>query len=403
MNPIPCLAVALIATLVLPNELVAQESSAEVYSRRVLPILRSPSGSSCKECHFSGIELADFLGANEAETFAKLRSGGWIDVKQPADSKLLAFIKRHGAKTTPAIQQLRDGELKALTAWIGSASSNPDLLAKQTAESIGIELDEALIRHLRSDTVLSRFTENIWTEMGRCINCHSPERNQKQVEKHGEQMSWIVPHDPEGTLVFLRENGLIDLDDPDRSAIRTKPAGLVEHGGGPKFPVGSDSDKRFLSFLRDYAKTLAGEYASSDELPEPRSERSRATENFLRLTQLPKAWAGKLMRVDLYAESDTGWSESRIATADSPVNGEQQIWQGIMRTVSSRESEPKQQIRGGRYLARIYVDRARRLENNPDADLTNEDFVGVIEFAGPWKLGWREPKIVGFDHDQTQD
>lgn len=393
----------LVAFLTATSVLWAEPRSSEIYSRRVLPLLRLPQGSSCKECHFSGVELSDFLSEQEAETFAKLRAGGWIDVKHPAHSKLLTFIRRHGEETSPALKKLRHDEMHALTSWIKSAVTNPELLSKKAAPNIGIELDDALIRHLRSDHVLSRFTDNIWTEMGRCINCHSPERNQKQVEKHGEQMSWIVPRDPEATLKHLRESGLIDLDEPDESEIRTKPTGLVEHGGGPKFPIGSDSDKRFLAFLRDYAKVVTGEYDSSNELPEPSEERSRATENFLRLIHLPKMWADKLMRVDLYARTDAGWSKSRVATADSPVNGKQQIWQGIMRTVSPRDGDPKEKLRPARYLARIYVDQEDRLRQDPDAPLTENDFIGTIEFEGPWKLGWREPKIVDFGHHVKHD
>jgi hypothetical protein len=207
-------------------------------------------------------------------------------------------------------------------------------------------------------------------------------------------MSWIVPHDPPATLTYLLDNGLIDLEDPGQSELRTKPTELVEHGGGPKFPVGSASDKRFLTFLRDFAKVVEGGYTASNQLPVPSSEKSRATENFLRLTHLPKAWAGKLLRVDLYPHTDAGWSRQRVATADSPVNGEQRIWQGIMRTVSPRDGAPKERLRPSRYLARVSVDRAERLKQNPDAELTEKDFVGTIEFEGPWKLGWREPKIV---------
>jgi hypothetical protein len=371
-----------------------KEPSSEIYTRRVLPLLRSPAGSSCKECHFSGIELSDFLGEREADTFSNLRAGGWIDVKHPAHSKLLTFIRRHGKQTSPEIKKLRHNEIDALTAWIKSASSDPELLAKKAPPNIGIELDESLIRHLRRDHVLSRFLDNIWTEMGRCINCHSPERNQKQVEEHGEQMSWIVPRDPEATLKYLHKSGLIDLDDPDESEIRTKPTELVEHGGGPKFPIGSDSDKRFLAFLRDYAKVVAGDYSASRQLPKPSLERSRATANILRLTNLPEAWSGKLLRVDLYAATDIGWSKARVATADSPVNGEQRIWQGIMRTVSPRDADPRARLRPGRYLARISLDRDERMKHDPDALLTETDFVGTIEFEGAWKLGWREPKIV---------
>ena len=376
----------------------AETNSDDVYSKRVLPLLRSPAGSSCKECHFGGIELSDLLSENEAESFAKLRAGGWIDAEHPGHSKLLTFVRRHGEETSPVIKKLRKKEVEALTAWIKAASSKPQLLAAKAKDDTGIELDAELIRYLRSDHVLSRFTDNIWSEMGRCINCHSPERNERQVKEHGEQMSWIVPHDPEATLEYLVNNGLIDLDDPEQSEILTKPTELVEHGGGPKFPVGSTSDKRFLTFLRDYAKVVTGNYTSSEQLPEPNAETTRATEHFLRLVHLPEAWSGKLMRVDLYAHSDAGWSKHRVATADSPVARDKLIWQGIMWTVAPGDKTPAKTLGNRKYQARIYVDRTDRMKNDPDARFSNDDFVATIDFDGPWKLGWREPKIVHAKH-----
>lgn len=216
-------------------------------------------------------------------------------------------------------------------------------------------------------------------------------------------MSWIVPHDPEATLEYLLSNGLIDLADPEQSEIRTKPTELVEHGGGPKFPVGSASDKRFLTFLRDYARVVDGDYKSSDQLPKPSDEITQATENFLRLTDLPKVWSGKLLRVDLYARTDAGWSGQRVATADGLINGEKQVWQGIMRTVSPPGAIPKERLHGGHFLARVSVDLDDRLKNDPDAVLTDMDFVSAIEFKGRWKLGWRDPKIVDAGHIENRN
>ncbi|MEO8269893.1 MAG: hypothetical protein ABI557_09235, partial [Aureliella sp.] len=252
----------------------AQNVASEIYGKRVLPLLRSPAGSSCQECHFSGMELSGFFNDDEAETFAKLRSGGWIDVSNPEKSKLLTFVNRHGKDPTESIREVREKERTALTEWLVAAVAQPELLAHHADADVGLELDATLIRHLRSDQVLTRFNDNIWSEMGRCINCHSPEKNERLVKEHGERMSWIVPHDPEATLIYMRENGLIDFDDPAQSELRTKPAGLIKHGGGPKFAIGSASDKRFLSFLVDFAKVVEGKYKSSKELPTFSTERT---------------------------------------------------------------------------------------------------------------------------------
>lgn len=370
------------------------EPSSEIYARRVLPLLRSPAGSSCQECHFSGMELGDFLSDDEADTFAKLRAGGWIDLDEPGKSKLLTFVNRSSAHPSKEILAVRQKEQAALSAWITAAVSRPDLLSHKPKSDVGIELDAALVRHLRSDHVLSRFTDNIWSSMGRCINCHSPERNERQVKEHGDQMSWIVPHDPEATLAYLRENGLIDLVNPDDSEIRTKPTEIVEHGGGPKFSVGSAADKLFLAFLRDYAKVIDGSYTARSQLPTASTQKINATENFLRFVELPEKWGGKLLRVDLYTKTDAGWSTDPVASADGLVSEEKLQWQSSMWTISPLTKTPAKELLPGDYLARISVDQSDRLKNDPDASLSKDDFVGTIEFGGAWKPGWREPKIV---------
>ncbi len=197
--------------LVLSSSLAfAQADSSDVFKRRILPLLQSPDQSSCQECHVAGIGIATFLKDSEAATFASLLSSGWIDTESPEKSKLLTFVNRHTDETTADIQRLREREFKALTSWITAASKNQELLSLATNASAGIELDEELIRHLRKDRVVSRFLDSIWADIGRCVNCHSPDRNQKFVKEHGEQMSWVVPNDPARTLNYLLDHDLID-------------------------------------------------------------------------------------------------------------------------------------------------------------------------------------------------
>ena len=70
------------------------------------------------------------------------------------------------------------------------AVREPDLLSvKPEDEPFGPAVPEELIRHARSDRVLGWFVENVWSEVGRCAACHSPEKNAEQVKKHGKQVS----------------------------------------------------------------------------------------------------------------------------------------------------------------------------------------------------------------------
>lgn len=104
------------------------------------------------------------------------------------------------------------------------------------------------------------------------------------------------------------------------------------------------------------------------------------------------------MRVDLYAETENGWSKHRVATADSPVAKDKLMWQGIMWTVAPADEMPAKNLGNQRYQARIFVDRSDRMKKDPKARFNNDDFVGTVEFEGVWKPGWKEPKIVDSKH-----
>ena len=186
------------------------ETAREIYTRRVMPLLESDAKSSCSECHFRGVELGDFLTRDPGETFAQLRGRGWIDIEQPEKSKLLDFLSRAPENGDPLIAKVRAAELTALREWITAAASEPSMLSAPVPSSKDLELPREFIRHARRDRVLASFSEAVWSQLARCVNCHSPDRNAKQVEKHGEQMSWIVPGNPAATLKVLTERELID-------------------------------------------------------------------------------------------------------------------------------------------------------------------------------------------------
>jgi len=48
---------------------LAGADAATIFSRRILPILKADSSSSCTECHFAGVELRDFILDDQAKTF----------------------------------------------------------------------------------------------------------------------------------------------------------------------------------------------------------------------------------------------------------------------------------------------------------------------------------------------
>jgi hypothetical protein len=60
----------------------------------------------------------------------------------------------------------------------------------------------------------------------------------------------------------------------------------------------------------------------------------------------------------------------------------------------AQELQTRRQFPGGRYLARIYVDRDGNTARNRDYEMGAADFVGEVEFDGPWPAGYQPPKIL---------
>lgn len=395
-------------------------TAAEIFQSRIVPLLQSPEKSSCSECHLQGVELRDFLAHDQKQTFANLRARGWIDVEQPEKSKLLEFISRHTNVSTPMIQRIRATESEALKKWIVAAVREPELLKEPLPLENDLELPLEFIQHARTDQIVARFCEAIWSQLSRCASCHSPERNQQQVKKNGQQMSWIVPRDPAATLSLLVERKLIDWEDPEQSELRTKPLGLVKHGGGPKFVIGDQTDRKWLSFLEDYSKLKQGKLTKTDKLPTVPDRRSWLSEMQLKITDFPEAWKGRLLTLSLHPKNADGtWNDNPVATSDSPVNRKQLVWQHpltVFQSVDPHKDETEwskpltaaDAITPGRYqlrlhLGRLVVDEESRPINEigPPSPLV---LVATSELNAPWPPGYQPPKILSFiEMQQIQD
>ncbi len=286
------LLIVVVATALGCQSLLA-ESPSEIYQRRVIPLLQSSSASSCSECHLQGIKLDDFLSMDPKASFASLRARGWIDIDNPSDSKLLQFIAKKPEDSTDLMDQVRKSELEGIGQWIRASVVDPELLDTPLPELNDLKLDEKLIRHARKDHVVSRFVDIVWSQLERCANCHSPDRNAKQVEKNGEQMSWIVPNSPSETLQLLEDRSLINLENPMASFLRTKALGQDEHGGGIKFPLDGHTDREWSQFLRDYAAVKSNRYDRSRDIPNFDSIRTWRTGLHLRIKELPSLAPGQ--------------------------------------------------------------------------------------------------------------
>lgn len=379
------------------------DTALSLFERRILPILISPKPSSCAECHLSGVDLKDYIRPTQSETFAALLRAGLVDTEEPDRSKLLTFIARKPEKSSLITDKVRQQEYDAFRAWLTAAIRDPQLIdAKTGGEPIGPELPGEVIRHARSDRILASFVDNIWSEIGRCAACHSPDKNAKHVKEHGEQVSWITLGDPESTLQYMLDADLIDRVDPERSLLLTKPTLQVEHGGGQKMVVGDRSYKQFRRFLDDYAATAAGEYRRVSDLPRPSAEVSHVSEIWFKLTDVPEEFDQKLLQVDLYRWDGQGWSETRWATSDRPVFGKGRLWQHSLSLTSSRGTQRARQLRErqtlppGRYLVKVYVDTTDKLQKDHGAELGESELVGELEVESRWPEGYGAMTMASF-------
>lgn len=375
-----------------------------IFEKRILPIFQAQKPSSCTECHLSGVDLKDYIRPSQEKTFAALVAGGLIDVDNPDDSKILRFINRRPEKPNLITDRVRKQEFEAFRAWIRAAVKDPQLLAVRAEnEPIGPQLPDAVIRHARKDRVLASFIENVWGEVGRCAACHSPDRNQKQVRRWGEQVSWIKLRDPEATMQYMIEHKIINADEPEKSLLLTKPTMQVEHGGGQKIVVGDQTYKHFRRFIDDYAATVNGRYTSASQLPKPSDEVSVVSDIWLKLVDVPARFDKKLLQVDLYRMTDAGWSKFRVATSDRLVFGPKHLWQHSLSLTAPRDSRWAREIHSrrlppGRYLIKIYIDRTGKLAKDYTATLGDDDFIGQVEVRSNWPRGYGHMTVVRFPH-----
>lgn len=394
---------AFVFLLVSMSSLLGEETSSEtIFQKRILPIFQSPNPSSCTQCHLSGVELKDYILPTEEATFASLVKAGLVDPQQPKSSKIIEFIRR--SPQTPSLIQkkVREQELAAFELWILAAANNPQLLGTaKNGQPIGPQLPEEVIRHARQDHVLASFIENVWTEAARCAACHSPDRNQKQVKEYGEQVSWMRLNDPSATLQNMVTAGIVDPDQPEQSLLLRKPTLQVEHGGGQKMIVGDRTYKQFRRFLDDYAKVVQGKYRTAEELPSANNEVAVITEIWLKIEDIPAKYDKQLLQVDLYRDTDSGWSKERVATSDRAVFGPQNLWQHSLTLTAQRGTTwagklQDQKLPPGRYLAKLYIDQTGKLQKDYTQKLDESNFVGQVELETRWPTGYGKMTKISF-------
>ncbi|MBX9581978.1 MAG: hypothetical protein K2X87_16860 [Gemmataceae bacterium] len=389
----------------LPRPDAPPADPARVFEQRILPIFKSPDPSSCVQCHLAGVDLKHYIRPSHEETFRSLRDQGLLDLDRPAKSKILTLIQmgaddKAGAELIPA--KARKAEYEAFAAWIAASAADPKLRAAPklpAADLAGPKRPVEVVRHARTDRLLASFEQTVWAMRFRCMGCHTegtPE-NKKLVDEHGERVAWMKAT-PAATLAYLRASNLIDPDEPEKSLLLKKPLNAVKHGGGQKFLTGDQGYKAYRAFLEDYAKVVKDQYPDAKSLPKPDAGPLRfGTDIWVKLTDTPPAWADKYVRVDVYAwdAAKKAWEAEPVATTDRRVWGGGKLWQHNLTLQAPRGSDRAKAWQAGppalpkgRYLLKVYVDRADRLAADWTATLGEADAAGSVEVESAWPSGY---------------
>ncbi len=124
------------------------------------------------------------------------------------------------------------------------------------------------------------------------------------------------------------------------------------------------------------------------------------TDIWLKVEEIPTQYANLLMQVDLYRQTETGWSEFPVATSDRPVF-ESGSWQHSLTLVAPRQSAwaeaiDSKRLPPGTYLLKLLVDQSGKLQKDYRAKLDEEDLVGEITLESRWPAGYGKMTVVNF-------
>lgn len=142
----------------------------------------------------------------------------------------------------------------------------------------------------------------------------------------------------------------------------------------------------------------AGKYAAAADLPpKAAGPKQFGTEMWLKLTNLPDAWTGKLLQANVYAWDATAgaWEAEPVATSDRLVGGKGGVWQHTLTLLAEPGSDRagawgrnKPSLPPGKYLVKVYVDSEGRAEKDWKAPLGPNEYAGQAEFSARWVPGY---------------
>lgn len=423
----------------------AEESAMELFEQRIMPIFRSSKPSSCVQCHLASVDLKNYILPSHEQTFLSLRDQGLIDTANPSDSKILKLIRMGDSDRDEMAKRIhaktRHKELEAFAAWIRACCEDKALLGQpklSAAAVAGPAVSNEVIRHGRKDRVLDSFVRNVWSQRMRCFPCHTPdeidqsnpmhvkpaERHREFVQRYGARMN-IFKATPEQTMRSLlagshkassKQLPMINLDEPAQSLLVLKPTSKlppkddngklgkpsslspVSHMGGLKMHVDDVSYKAVVAWIQDVADIEHERYASADDIP---PDNWYPSQHVIRIKDVPESWP-LLGRVQLvvHAHDDQGPMQAPLAFTQGLITP-RRFANGSLMVLRSPQHEDDfdwdaagVSLRPGRYTVKVYLDEDRRIESDPQAMLSEEEFRGQLTFTADWGQGFKNAELI---------
>jgi hypothetical protein len=241
-------------------------SGQDLFQRKIAPLLDEARPSSCNECHLTGLDLGSFVRETPCRTMACMAEQGLVDLAQPSDSLVLAWIARANpadASSNLITQDVIDEEYEAMLDWIeysarcGEEACEP--IENPCGEDPSWEDCEVQVYpepttnfddpgDCSDATLEAMFAAKVYTWRGRCFPCHFE-------DQEIEAPKWIKVGSCEvgasRTLHAILERGLVDPADPAQSLLLLKPLaedeGGVYHEGHEK--IAHTQEPTYLDFL----------------------------------------------------------------------------------------------------------------------------------------------------------
>jgi hypothetical protein len=273
------------------------DGATELYTRKIEPILKDDRPTSCNQCHLSGIDLSIFVKDTPCQTMACMNQLGLVNLAQPAESKVLAWIDRAKPESTLITESVIQAEYEGMLEWIEYSSRcggqvcptfddpcNRNLPEASTRCDVSLAVGDGYVDpgDCQERTLEQLFSADVYQWRERCYPCHfSSDSTVPQAPK------WISDVDPEkaeaplacassslATMRNVLRLGLVNLEQPGQSFLLLKPlsdeGGGITHGGGPKFDGPADpSYQAFLAWITRYAACTAQDPSLSKAGPPP--------------------------------------------------------------------------------------------------------------------------------------